>query len=171
MSLRRKRFQVVLGVLVLATAGGFLCVSQHESRVNAAPPAKESARQNAAEKKNAVDNQSDTESKDKPALATFMRQKMEASHDIMEGLLMEDGKLINKAAKKLKDMSDAEHWRVSNDIMYRNHSEDFRSAVDKLIVASKGNSIDRAALSWFDVTLSCIDCHRYVRTMLIAEKN
>ena len=59
MSLRRKRFQVVLGVLALATAGGFLCVAQHQSRVDAAPPAKESAKQGAAEKKNSVDEKSD----------------------------------------------------------------------------------------------------------------
>ena len=84
---------------------------------------------------------------------------------------MEDSKIIAKAAKKLKEMSDTERWRVSNDIMYRNHSEDFRRSVDKLISASKGNSIDRAALSWFDVTLSCIDCHRYVHTVLIADND
>lgn len=166
MSLRRKRSAVVFGVLFLVSAGGILWGIQHSSRVHAAPPAGDSAKQSTDAKK----NDSDEKSKEKPALATFMRQKMEASHDIMEGLLIEDGKLINKAAKKLKSMSETERWRVSNDIMYRNHSEDFRHAVDKLIVASKGNSIDRAALSWFDVTLSCIDCHRYVRTTLIAKK-
>lgn len=165
MSLRRKRSVVVLGVLFLASAIGVLWGIQHSSRVDAAPPAGDSAKQSTDAKK----SDSNEESKKKPTLATFMRQKMEASHDIMEGLLMEDGKLINKAAKKLKSMSDTERWRVSNDIMYRNHSEDFRNAVEKLIVASKGNSIDRAALSWFDVTLSCIDCHRYVRTTLIAK--
>lgn len=165
MSLRRKRSAVVFGVLFLVSVGGILWGIQHESRVDAAPPTGDSAKQSTDAKK----NESDEDSEEKPALATFMRQKMEASHDIMEGLLLEDGKLINKAAKKLKSMSDTERWRVSNDIMYRNHSEDFRNAVDKLIVASKGNSIDRAALSWFDVTLSCIDCHRYVRTTLIAE--
>jgi hypothetical protein len=165
MSLRRQRSVIVLGVLFLVSVGGVLCVVQHESRVDAAPPAEDSVKQPTDKQKSATVE----EAKDKPALATFMRQKMEASHDIMEGLLMEDGKLINKAANKLKEMSDTEHWRVSNDIMYRNHSEDFRRAVDKLIVASKGNSIDRAALSWFDVTLSCIDCHRYVRTVLVAE--
>ena len=167
MSLRRKRSVVVFGLLFLVSVGGILWGIQHGSRVDAAPPARDSAKQTTDKKKNATDD----ESKEKPALAVFMRQKMEASHDIMEGLLMEDGKLINKAANKLKEMSDTEHWRVSNDIMYRNHSEDFRRSVDKLIVASKGNSIDRAALSWFDVTLSCIDCHRYVRTTLIAENN
>lgn len=165
MSLQRKRSVVVLGVLIVVSTGGILWGIQHESRVDAAPPAEGSAKQS----KDAKKNDSGEESEDKPLLATFMRQKMKASHDVMEGLLMEDGKLINKAAKKLKSMSETERWRVSNDIMYRNHSDDFRNAVDKLIVASKGNSIDRAALSWFDVTLSCIDCHRYVRTTLIAK--
>lgn len=167
MPLQRKRSVVVLGILSLVSVGGFLWGVQHESRVGAAPPAESSAQQSVDGKKTVTDE----DSKEKPTLAVFMRQKMEASHDIMEGLLMEDGKLINKAAIRLKSMSETERWRVSNDIMYRNHSEDFRSAVDKLIEASKGRSIDRAALSWFDVTLSCIDCHRYVRTVLIAEND
>ena len=165
MSLRRRRSVVVLGVLIFVSVGGILWGIQNERRVDAAPPAGDSVKQS----KDTKENDSREESKERPALATFMQQKMEASHDIMEGLLLEDGKLINKAAKKLKSMSDTERWRVSNDIMYRNHSEDFRNTVEKLIVASKGNSIDRAALSWFDVTLSCIDCHRYVRTTLIAK--
>lgn len=114
-------------------------------------------------------NVKDDDQEKEPTLADFMRLKLDHSNDIMEGLLVEDPKMILKAAERLKKMSDAEEWRVSNDIMYRNHSEDFRRAVDKLIVAAKGKSIDRAALASFDVTLSCIDCHRYVRTVLIAE--
>lgn len=157
MLLRRKRSAVVLSVLVFVSAGAVLRGILNDSYLNAAAPA---GKPDAAKK---VDKE------EKPALSKFMRQKMQATNDIMEGLLLEDPKLINTAAKKLKEMSDAEHWRVSNDMMYRHHSEDFRSSVDKLIVASKGQSIDRAALAWFDVTLSCIDCHRFVRTVLIAE--
>lgn len=157
MSLRTEKSAVVAVGLIVALAGGLFWGSQHEQQANAAPQAKK------------AENTDDEN--DKPALSDFMQQKMDASHDIMEGLLMEDSKSIVKAAKKLKDMSDTERWRVSNDIMYRNHSEDFRRSVDKLIAASKGNSIDRAALSWFDVTLSCIDCHRYVRTVLIADND
>jgi hypothetical protein len=157
MSLRTEKSVAVAVGLLVALAVGLFWGTQHEPQVSAAPPDKKS-------------EPADKE-KDKPALAEFMRQKMDASHDIMEGLLMEDSKIIAKAAKKLKEMSDTERWRVSNDIMYRNHSEDFRRSVDKLISASKGNSIDRAALSWFDVTLSCIDCHRYVRTVLIADND
>lgn len=151
-----KSVVVAVGLLVVLAVGLFWGI-QNEQQASAAPQVKKT--------ENADDE------KDEPVLADFMRQKMDASHDIMEGLLMEDSKSIAKAAKKLKEMSDTERWRVSNDIMYRNHSEDFRRSVDKLIAASKGNSIDRAALSWFDVTLSCIDCHRYVRTVLIADND
>ncbi len=165
MSLRRKDSVVTFGVVILILVGGVMWGVHCEHRVTAAPPEKTAIRLKASESQD-VDEES---SKAKQSLARFMREKMDAQHDIMEGLLMEDGKLIHKAARKLKAMSDTERWRVSNDIMYRNHSDDFRNAVDKLIVASQGNSIDRAALSWFDVTLSCIDCHRYVRTVLIAE--
>lgn len=122
----------------------------------------------AVNEENAADRGGKKDAPKKPALAEFMRHKLDHSNDIMEGLLIEDSKMITKAAEKLKKMSDAEEWRVSNDMMYRNHSEDFRRAVDKLIVAAKGTSIDRAALASFDVTLSCIDCHRYVRSVLIA---
>lgn len=110
----------------------------------------------------------ENEGQSRTALAKFMHVKLDASNDILEGLLLEDEKKIIKGAQKMREMSDAEKWRVSNDMMYRHHSEDFRRNVDKLISAAKGNSIDRAALNWFDVTLSCIDCHRWVRRELIA---
>ena len=161
MSLNPRIALVVLGAFVAAGSSAFLASSPQTSQAEAAPPAK----QKATKEKTPATDKAD----EKPTLSDFMYEKMDASHDIMEGLLLEDSKLIHNAAKKLKEMSETERWRVSNDIMYRNHSEDFRNSVDKLIVAAKGKSIDRAALSWFDVTLICIDCHRYVRTVLIAE--
>ncbi len=100
----------------------------------------------------------------------FMREKLAASNQVLEGLLTEDYKLIEKGGSKFREMSDAAKWRVSTDMMYRSHSEDFQRNVDKLIeTAEKAESIDRVALAWFDTTLSCIDCHRWVRTVLIAD--
>jgi phosphate-selective porin len=100
----------------------------------------------------------------------FMRDKLAASNQVLEGLLTEDYKLIEKGGRKFREMSDAAKWRVSTDMMYRSHSEDFQRNVDKLIeTAEKAESIDRVALAWFDTTLSCIDCHRWVRTVLIAD--
>ncbi len=100
----------------------------------------------------------------------FMREKLAASNQVLEGLLTEDYKLIEKGGRKFREMSEAAKWRVSTDMMYRAHSEDFQRNVDKLIEsAEKAESLDRVALAWFDTTLSCIDCHRWVRTVLIAD--
>ncbi len=105
----------------------------------------------------------------KKLLGEFMRQKLDATNLVLEGLLTEDFDMLTKGAKKLSEMSRAEKWRVSNDMMYRHHSEDFQSRVDKLIKASKDESVDAAALAYFDTTMSCIDCHKWVRRTLIAK--
>ena len=105
-----------------------------------------------------------------PELYAFMRVKLGWMDLIMEGLLVDDFKKVERGAQKLREMSEAEKWRVSNDLMYRNHSEDFQKRIDKLIkTAQDGESLDRATLAWFDATMSCIECHRWVRTMLIAD--
>lgn len=105
-----------------------------------------------------------------PDLHDFMRVKLGWMDLILEGLLVDDFKKIERGATKLRGLSNVEKWRVSNDIMYRNHSEDFQQRLDKLIaVAKEGESLDRAALAWMDTTMSCIECHRWVRTVLIAD--
>ena len=106
-----------------------------------------------------------------PALAKFMREKLTASSQILEGLCTEDYESIQKGAEKLKSMSNAESWRVSNDTMYRQHSAEFRNAVENILTASKEKkNLDTAALAWTKATLSCIECHRWVRNTLVAEK-
>jgi hypothetical protein len=104
----------------------------------------------------------------KPALAKFMREKLTASSQVLEGLCTEDYELIAKGAKRLKTMSSAEKWRVSNDAMYRQHSAEFRSGVDKLLKAANEKKIDSAALAWTKTTLNCIECHRWVKATLIS---
>lgn len=107
----------------------------------------------------------------KPLLAKFMRAKLTASSQVLEGLCTEDFELIGKGAKKLQTMSAAEQWRVSNDAMYRQHSAEFRSGVEKLLKAAKSKKIDSAALAWTKTTLNCIECHRWVKKMLITRRD
>jgi cytochrome c556 len=104
----------------------------------------------------------------KPLLSKFMREKLTASSQVLEGLCTEDFDLISKGAKRLKTVSSAEKWRVSNDAMYRQHSAEFRSGVDKLLKAAQAKKIDSAALAWTKTTLNCIECHRWVKAMLIS---
>lgn len=106
-----------------------------------------------------------------PVLAKFMRAKLKASSQILEGLCMEDYETIQKGAETLKSMSRQERWRVSNDAMYRQHSAEFRDAVDNILKAAQEKKhLDSAALAWTKTTLSCIECHRWVRNTLVADK-
>jgi len=126
------------------------------------------AQEATAPEKKAARNAEEQE-EEKKTLADFMSMKMDASGLILEGLLLDNPKLILRGAKKLDTMRKAEKWRVSNDMMYRHHSKEFQDNIDKLMEAAEGDSLDRTALVWFNVTLSCIDCHRWVRTVLIAD--
>ncbi|MFG0334625.1 MAG: hypothetical protein ACF8TS_14815 [Maioricimonas sp. JB049] len=104
------------------------------------------------------------------ALREFMRRKLAASSKILEGLVIEDTRLIREGAQTLNEMSAAEKWRVSNDVMYRQFSAEFRRITQKLDEAAREGNLDQATLKWIDATMSCMECHRFVRGMLITNQ-
>ncbi|MBS0201291.1 MAG: hypothetical protein JSS49_00220 [Planctomycetes bacterium] len=97
-----------------------------------------------------------------------MRRKLDASNQILEGLLTEDTELITKGSASLMEMSGAELWQVRNDVMYKQYSAEFQQSAKKLMEAAKKDNFDSAALRWIDTTLKCIECHKYVRGARIA---
>ena len=97
------------------------------------------------------------------SLSAFMRKKLDASSEILEGLAVEDAELISKGAKALLELSKAEKWQILTDSGYREYSSEFRSTVRKLNAAAEKGNFDNAALQWFDATKACIECHRHVR--------
>jgi hypothetical protein len=103
-------------------------------------------------------------------LQAFMRAKLSASTKILEGLALEDLDLVREGAIEMNKMSQAEQWRRSEDVLYRQFSADFRQTTSDLIEATKNHQFDRAALKWIDATMACIECHRYVRNKLVVEK-
>ena len=102
-------------------------------------------------------------------LRDYMRKKLHASNQILEGLCTDDSTLVAEGARTLNELSDSERWRVTNDPMYRQFSGDFRQITQQLMEAAEKKNMDRAALKWMDVTMSCIDCHSFVRGIRIAD--
>jgi hypothetical protein len=102
-------------------------------------------------------------------LKEYMRKKLEASNKILEGLCVEDPKLVREGAEVLNTMSNSERWRVSNDPLYRQFSSEFQRISQQLKEAAEQENMDQAALRWMDATMSCIECHDFARTMLIAQ--
>ena len=109
------------------------------------------------------------EAKPNLELTNFMRQKLEASGWILEGLTSEDSKLVIKGARALTEMSNAEKWQVQNDVMYRQFSGEFQRSVQSLLEAAEKENFDAAALKWIDTTLKCLECHKFVRGMRLAD--
>jgi hypothetical protein len=102
------------------------------------------------------------------SLEQFMRQKLEACGNILEGLTSEDSDLVLDGAKTLNEMSKAEKWHVKNDVLYRQLSNEFQRTTKGLVDAAQERKFDTAALRWMDTTMKCLECHRFVRGTRVA---
>lgn len=93
----------------------------------------------------------------------FMRAKLEHTKDIVEGLALENFDAIGAHADKLILLSLETNWRTFQTEEYLDLSEEFRDSADRLRTAAKEKNLDGSTLAYFEVTLNCVRCHKYVR--------
>jgi hypothetical protein len=95
----------------------------------------------------------------------FMRLKLSESQRILEGLVREDYDAMAKHAQDLRLLSLDASWQVLQTSEYAQQSLEFRRAAEALATAAKNRNLDGAALAYVDVTMKCVNCHKYVRTV------
>jgi hypothetical protein len=96
----------------------------------------------------------------------LMRQKLEFSKGILEGLTREDYQLVTKNARALKILSEAAEWEVPsipNVEQYVPLTTEFQRLCDELGKKSKAKNIDGATLVYMQLTMNCVTCHKNVR--------
>jgi hypothetical protein len=93
----------------------------------------------------------------------FMRLKLAHAGEVLEGLAMEDFEAIARGANALALASQASSWQVLQTEEYARHSGEFRRSCESLRTAARAGNLDGAALAWMEVTMKCIQCHKYVR--------
>ena len=96
-------------------------------------------------------------------VAVFMRAKLGHAQHVIEGLALADYDLIARGAHDLALASQASSWQVLQTADYARHSQEFRRSCESLRAAAKDKNLDGAALAWMEVTMKCIQCHKYVR--------
>lgn len=96
-------------------------------------------------------------------VGVFMRAKLAHSQNVLEGLTTEDFDLIERGAQELSLASLDSNWQVLQTEDYVRQSAEFRRACDSLRTAAQGKNLDGATVAWMDVTLKCVQCHKYVR--------
>lgn len=96
-------------------------------------------------------------------LGHFMELKLEHTKGILEGVTTEDFEMIAKEAQLLKGLSLESSWNVHTTQEYLEQSSDFRRTLQVITDAAHERNLDRAALGYIDLTVRCLECHRYLR--------
>jgi len=102
-------------------------------------------------------------------LKNFMLVKLKHSQKVLEGLVMEDFPEIAKHAQDLSLLSLAETWQVLQTPEYVDYSRKFRNAADTLSDMAKKRDLTGATMAFNQVTTKCVECHKYVRGVRMAE--
>jgi cytochrome c556 len=93
----------------------------------------------------------------------FMRQKLDHAKNVLEGLSLEDFKLIEKNATAMRELSEDARWRISPNINYLRLSAEFQDLAAELAARAKANNLDGATLAYVKLTMKCVSCHKLVR--------
>ncbi len=99
--------------------------------------------------------------------AEFMRQKLEYSKNVLEGLSTDRLALVARSANDLKLLSAAALWDVPRipKLEYSEYTADFQRIADELAREANAGNLDGATLSYVQLTMNCVNCHKYVRTV------
>lgn len=98
----------------------------------------------------------------------LMRQKLTHSQGVLEGLCIEDYKMIVENAKELAAISKAASWNVIETPEYAVYSAEFNRTVKDLAEAAEKENLDGATLAYVGMTVKCVACHKYVRGVRLA---
>jgi len=69
---------------------------------------------------------------------------------------------------KLTALSDAAEFKVFQTPDYRTYSAEFRRTADLLAKMAEAKNLDGCALNYVQLTMNCVNCHKYVRSTRLA---
>jgi hypothetical protein len=100
---------------------------------------------------------------------SLMKKKLTHSQKILEGIALQNFKEIASNAEDLIDISKQASFRgVLKTPEYELYSNEFRRIANKLVESAKKKNIDAAVLTYVDLTLNCVKCHKHVRDVRMA---
>ena len=105
-----------------------------------------------------------------PSSAPFMQRKLDDAREIVAGLATEDFQKIGKASQDMMLLSHEADWNVFQTPEYLRMSSEFRGSAERLRDNANSSNLDGATLAYFEVTLNCVRCHKYVRKNIHLKK-
>lgn len=96
-------------------------------------------------------------------LSRLMAEKLSNSKLLLEGIALGDFNKITRSAENLIQISKTAEWFVYKTPRYEIYSNEFRRAAESIVQKSGAKSLDGVTLAYFELTMSCVRCHQYVR--------
>ena len=93
----------------------------------------------------------------------IMKLKLESSQKVLEGIAVENFTTIAVNAQKLVALSQAAGWQARQTPEYKQYTAEFRRFAESLQKAARDENVDAASVAYFQLTISCVNCHRHIR--------
>ncbi len=94
-----------------------------------------------------------------------MRAKLMYTQKIFTGLTIGDMDMIEEAVREVQMITAGAQWEAIENPEYEKLTEEFQAAARRLMEAAETGNIDAAALRFYSLSTSCIDCHKHIRTV------
>src|SRR6185295_3823516 len=92
-----------------------------------------------------------------------MKFKLHYAQGVMEGIATENFSLISTNALRLRGLSQAAAWQIRQTPEYQRFTSDYARQTEALNKAATNRNVDAATVAYFQLTVSCVNCHRYLR--------
>lgn len=103
-------------------------------------------------------------------VSAFMRLKLEHAQHVLEGIAVEDFDMIAKHSQQINLLTKDAMWQVLHTEAYLQFSDDFARSARRVTEAAREKNIDGAALAYMQLTLGCVNCHKYTRDVRMARR-
>lgn len=94
----------------------------------------------------------------------LMQEKLLSAQSLVRDLALEDHIGIIRDGEKLLMIAKAGSWYQTESEDYLRYYNNFREAVQFLVDSAKAKNIEGEAMGYIRVTLSCMQCHNFVRS-------
>ena len=92
-----------------------------------------------------------------------MKFKLHYAQGALEAITTENYSLLATNAQKLGALTKEVSWRIRHTPEYERLTADFRRQADALTKAARDKNVDLATVAYFQMTVSCVTCHKYLR--------
>jgi hypothetical protein len=104
-----------------------------------------------------------------PELNAVMREKLVHAQKILEAVVTSDWIGLETHSRELERLTSDQRWMVLKYPEYSRHSASFVASVRALHSAAAQRELEQTPKAYVNMTLQCVECHRYLARMRIAD--